>query len=236
MNVAIRSTESTAFENREDRGILSSGSGQGLGRPAVQKHSETRITEELMKIFVTVLVWGMSICALSNSQNAQEAKPDVEEHIRKIASELPTDSTLRRELLSGARGDGVHYAWMDTLRKADIRRVEVSIAIQYKRNGKPKKTTVVRTECFTQYENGIPILCSARFKTTGADGLEQALDNLALQRAEHGAWADVPHPHLHPFTGGIRIEFFDDEWLPTWRVPLYCAGPACLSGASRIQR
>ena len=59
-------------------------------------------------------------------------------------------------------------------------------------------------------------------------GLEQELHSVALEKATHGFWIDVPHPEPQPFVGGAKVEFFDDEKLPTPEAPLYCAGKSCL--------
>jgi ethanolamine utilization microcompartment shell protein EutL len=51
----------------------------------------------------------------------------VEKHIQQIMKELPSESLLRGLLLQGARGNGVHYAWMDELSKHGIKRVVVGV-------------------------------------------------------------------------------------------------------------
>jgi len=142
------------------------------------------------------------------------SSPAVEEHIRDIIRELPPDSELRRELLLGARGNGVHYAWMDQMRKQGIKRVVVWIDIRFNHKGRPKKMGLNRTEYFAQYEGGIPISDDARLGVTRATGLEKELTTLALERARHGSWVDVPRPRPRPFIGGTQVQFLDDEWLP----------------------
>jgi hypothetical protein len=155
------------------------------------------------------------------SQARPATSPAVEEHIRQVIKQLPPDSLLRRALLRGARGDGVHHPWMDEMRRQGIKRVLVWIDIRFKRNGHPKRMRLDRTEYFAQYSGGAPISDAKRLAAIRASGLEKELDNLALQRAARGHWLDVPRPRPHPFLGGTIVEFFDDEWLPGPRVAPY---------------
>jgi hypothetical protein len=150
--------------------------------------------------------------------------PAVEAHIRDVIKELPADSGLRRGLLQGARGNGVHYQWMDDMRKQRIRRAIVLINISFDSKGRPRETSINRTEYFTQYEEGVPISDSAQLGKIRASGLEKELSSIALEKAKHGSWVDVPHPKPRPFVGGTQIEFLDDEWLPALSVALYYAG------------
>jgi hypothetical protein len=91
---------------------------------------------------------------------------------------------------------------------------------------------VARTEYFAQYDKGERISDVDRLKSIRASGLEQKLTAVALQKAAHGFWVDVPRPRPRPFVGAAEIEFFDDEWVPTLNAPLYCAGKSCISNAN----
>ena len=173
-------------------------------------------------LFLTVMI------PMGSPQVERVTNPTVEEHIRELIGGLPDDSFLRHELQQGVRGDGVHYPWMDEMRKQGIKRVVVWINIRYARNGRPKQMSVNRTEYFTQYDAGGALVSdTARLNAIRASGLEKELDDLALGRAEHGFWVDVPRPRPNPFVGGFHAEFLDDEWFPIPPV-LYCAGSACL--------
>jgi hypothetical protein len=123
---------------------------------------------------------------------------------------------------------------MDDMRQEGIKRAIVWMKIDFNRHGKPIRMQVDRTEYFTQYEGG-RVLDLNLFNSFRDRGLQQRLAAIALQKAAHGNWVDVPRPKPRPFVGGVVIEFFDDEWLPTLDAPLYCAGRGCLSDASTNQ-
>ncbi len=148
--------------------------------------------------------------------------PAVEQHIRELINELPADSQIRRQLLQGSRGNGVHYPWMDEMQKQEIKKVIVWVAISFDRRGRPKKMNINHTEYFVQYDAGeTPVSDAIRLNAIRAAGLEKQLDNLALQRTAKGFWLDVPRPRPHPFVGGAEVEFLDDEWLPVPNVPIF---------------
>ncbi|SRR6266487_450116 len=170
----------------------------------------------------TILALLIALTAQVGGSQVQAANsPMVEAHIHDVIRELPPDSDLRRALLQGARGDGVHYAWMDEARRQGVKRVAVWVDISFDRKGRPKKMSVNRTEYFTQYEGGAAISDNARLDAIRASGLEKELNNLALEKAKHGFWFDLPRPKPHPFVGGTHVEFLDDEWIPSAWTPAF---------------
>lgn len=174
----------------------------------------------------------MTILALLIALTTQACHPNgelanslaVEEHLRDITKELPAESALRRNLLQGARGNGVHYSWMDDMRRQRIKRVVVWVNIRFDSKGRAKKMSVHQTQYFAHYEGGMPISDNARLSTIRKTGLEEELSTLALKKAIHGFWVDIPRPKPHPFIGGTQIEFLDDEWLPVPPSAAYYAG------------
>ena len=161
-----------------------------------------------------------------HSQTEQSTRVEVQEHINQVIKELPPDSFLRRNLLGGARGNGIHYAWMVELREKGVKRVAVCVAITFDKHGRPKQISVSSTHYFSQYEGGSEISESERLKAIRASDLEKQLDDLALKEGAHSYWPDAPRPRPKPFVGGIKIQFLDDEWLP---VPpaLYSTSRVC---------
>jgi len=172
----------------------------------------------------TILILLVALLALPAYSQEKVISPAAEAHIRDVMKELPADSDLRRTLSQGARGNGVHYRWMDEMQKRYIRRTVVLINISFDSKGRPREMSINRTEYFTQYEGGVPISDSTQLEKVRTSGLEKDLSTIALEKAKHGFWTDVPHPKPRPFTGGTQIEFLDDEWLPALSVPLYYAG------------
>jgi len=129
----------------------------------------------------------------------------------------------------GARGEGVHQAWMDDLSRQGIKRAVGWVEIDFKRNGKPKRARIYRIELFTRYEGCERVLDAERLDILRTTGVLEKVGSAALEKAAHGYWIDVPKPEPHPFVGAARMVFFDDEWLPALWAPLYCAGEDCLN-------
>lgn len=185
----------------------------------------------MSKNFIKVLLFCvLNIVAMMGDQVTRES----EQHVRDLIEQLPSNSILRRDLLSGARGDGVHRFWMDTMRQVGVKRVVAWVSIRFDRGGKPKEMMVARTEYFTEYENGGRVLDDNSLKSIRASGLEQMLTPIAVEMARHGHWIDVPRPRPNPFVGAARVQFFDDEWLPAIKKPLFCAGNNCTTESNTV--
>ena len=171
---------------------------------------------------MTALVLLIALIAQTRYLQETANSPAVEAHIRDVIKELPADSLLCRGLLQGARGNGVHYSWMDDMRKQDVRRAVIWVDISFDSKGHPKKMSINRLEYFMAYDGGVPISESTRLETIRTSALEKELSTLALEKARHGYWIDIPRPRPRPFIGGTHVDFLADEWLPSLS-PLYYA-------------
>jgi hypothetical protein len=145
-------------------------------------------------------------------------RADVHKHLHDIAQELPSDSQLRREILAGAHGSGARDAWMDEMAALGVKEVDASVDITLAHDGHPRRLAVVRVRYFSQYDAVSPISDAAKLEAIRDSGLENQLKAVALERASHGYWVDVPRPRPKPFVGAVDIKLFDDEWLPVWPV------------------
>lgn len=165
----------------------------------------------------------LALVAQATSPQAEKvSSPSVEAHIQDLVKELPSGSALRESLLHGALGNGLHYAWMDEMRKLGVKRAVVSFDIRFDRKGRPKQITSKRTEYFTQYEDGRPISDEKQLDAIRTSGLDKELNSFAQEKAKHGFWiVDVPRPRPKPFIGGADVELFDDEWIPGPSGPRY---------------
>jgi hypothetical protein len=171
-----------------------------------------------------MIIFALLITLTAQATHAQTEAANtaaVEDHTRDIIRGLPLDSVLRRNLLQGARGDGIHHPWMDEMRKQGIKRAVAWIDIEFDSKGRPTKISLNRTEYFGQYEDGTPISNNVRLSTIRTIGLERELDALALEKARDGFWVDLPRPKPQPFLGGTQVVFLDDEWLPVPSHPSY---------------
>ena len=117
---------------------------------------------------------------------------------------------------------------MNDMRHEGVKQALVWIAIDFDRQGKPKRMSIHRTEFFTTYEGDSKVSDTKRLMAIRASRLEEKLNSVASERAARGVWTDLPHPRASPFVGGAKVDFFDDEKLPTPEAPLYCAGKSCL--------
>src|SRR5947208_630379 len=97
----------------------------------------------------------------------------------------------------------------------------VWVSIRFNRHGKPREMNVDRTEYFAQYEKGTMVSDTDRLNAIRASGLEQKINAVALEKASNGVWVDVPRPRPKPFAGTIPIDFYDDEWIPTLKAPIF---------------
>ena len=183
--------------------------------------------------FIMTVTCAVGVGAMTQSQTAHDASPETERYILEVVRNLPADSSLRQQLVNGARGTGIRYAWMDAMHQEGIRRAVVWVNINFDRRGKPKQIRFERVEYFPDYDSKRRVLNFAQLGSIRASGLEQRLADLAVQKAAHGAWVDVPHPRPRPFVGATKVEFFDDEWLPA-NPPLYCAGEGCLESNGTV--
>ncbi len=174
----------------------------------------------LPSFMVLMLTLGVRSVSL---QAAAATNPSAEAHIHEVMNGLSRGSDLYKALSRGARGDGVHYPWMDEMKNNGIKKVKVSIDVAFDRHGRPKQMRIRSTEYFSHYDSDTPISDSERLNTIRAGGLERTLNDLALQRTAKGFWLDVPRPRPRPFVGGAQVEFLDDEWLPEPDAPMFYA-------------
>jgi len=163
------------------------------------------------------------VLLVSGSLSQQPRYPVGGDHIAGIIRELPAESKLRRHLLHGDRGNGVHQPWMDAMRRLKIRRAVAWANILFDKKGRPKQVDIGKVECYAEYEGGDPLMDAETLATVRTSGLERELNELAQEQARVGSWFDVPRKN-HDFLGGAQIVFLDDEWLPVIpRRPMYFA-------------
>jgi len=72
----------------------------------------------MMKASIAIVLTLSLGTSASNPQSLSKLPLAAQEHIRQLMNELSPDSDLRRELLSGAHGDGAPKPWMADMRHA----------------------------------------------------------------------------------------------------------------------
>jgi len=185
-------------------------------------------------ILTVVLACALTSAENNDSQRTQEITPEARQHIHELIQDLPNDSWIRQRLVMGGHGKGLRQPWMDDMRREGIKQTTIWIAIDFNRHGRPKHMKFQRAEYFAQYDYKQRVSDVARLGSIRSSGLEQKLVDLALERSTRGMWVDVPHPRPHPFIGATRLEFYDDEWIPAFEYPMYCAGESCLESLDNL--
>ena len=165
-----------------------------------------------MKAIVVLVVLGAGLWSHAAPPSTRR-NPEAAEHIRKVIAALPEGSALRSMLERGDKGDGVHYPWMDKMRKEGIRRALVQSTFVWR--GKPTDVRFSRIVYFSKYDrNCSQVSEPQRLSRIRASGLAEELGEEAAKRTINGHWfiVDSRHPTEH---GVSFVELLDDEWLPT---------------------
>jgi len=164
-----------------------------------------------MENFIATLFL-LSVVGTQGQEPHPAPNPAGEEQVRRVIQSLPTGSALRRRLQEGARGDGVHYDWMDEMRREGVKRA--MIVVHFVWDGRPKETKVVRTLYFSKYDSDCAqITDPKRLEQIRTSGLEQHLENFAKEGVANSHWFYVDRkPHAKHGVGSVAL--LDDEWLP----------------------
>jgi hypothetical protein len=91
--------------------------------PAVTRIPASRIVKRRFTVSFITLAVLMITLTLQGEHNTQNAC--VDQHFQSVMGEIPPDSALRHEHLSGARGVGLHYPSMDDMKKEGIKRAPI---------------------------------------------------------------------------------------------------------------
>lgn len=149
----------------------------------------------------------IALIGVVQAQARQIPSAAVEAHIRELEQRLPVGSLMRSELDAGARGDGIHYPWMDDMRKEGVKRAWVVIFTGL--NGQPEQWKVYEVAYYSEYDReGSQITDPKWTERIRTSGLANKLNQVALDRAAHSPW----HEHDSRL---IPVDLLDDEWLPS---------------------
>ena len=178
--------------------------------------SPARSRRTLAASFASVLVllctngqplWPQAI----RTEKAGNNSSSVQEHIRELISSLPARSQIRKVLEKGARGDGVHYAWMDKMREEGVKRVLVRTEFIW--HSRPTEIHVTRIVYFSKYDSDCGQISDPEWLARiRASGLEDELGKVAIQHTLKAPWFGI-HNRRPTKHGAGYIELFDDEWL-----------------------
>jgi len=138
-----------------------------------------------------------------------------------VLNELPLGSDLRQRLVAGQHGDRIESPYMKEMRNARVKRALFEVAGVWTHDGL-KSLSVVRRLYFDKYDGPYAqVTDPARSAEIKSSGLENLLDQVALQRAKatglftlHGLKGSPPWK-VYGFQ-----EFFDNGTLPEMWTPL----------------
>lgn len=160
---------------------------------------------------------GILAMAFQLAQSPIEVSSQSQKHLRELADALPADSTLRKALQNGDHGDGIHYSWMDEMKRGGVKFAKVEVHLTWFFG--PRFLKIARIMYFTNYDDpDSQVTDPERIKFFQTSGLEAKLKGVALKRGRRGFWFESP-PYQHPsrwwpVPAAIRIDLLDDEFLP----------------------
>jgi hypothetical protein len=156
--------------------------------------------------------------ALVTSQSDQE-------HIRQVILSLPTDSEMRSYLERGDRGDGVHYPWMDQMKKLGVKRARVFLDFTWSAwRRHPVDIGLSRIALYKSYDgNCAQITDPEQRRLIENAGLRRELERFAAAETAKSHWFYIDKRPLANH-GLAAVELFDDEWLPRFSPNLMTLG------------
>lgn len=162
---------------------------------------------------------GILALALQLAQSPTEVSSQSQKHLREVADALPADSTVRQALQNGAHGDGIHYSWMDEMKRGGVKCAQVEIHLTW--FFRPRFLKITRIMYFTSYDDpDSQVTNPERIKFFQTSGLEAKLKEVALKRGRRGFWFESPqyqHPsRWWPVPVAVRVDLLDDEFLPVF--------------------
>ena len=130
-----------------------------------------------------VLAWSLLVYMAGQQSfvpSVSEQSP--EERVSQIIKTLEPDNTLRRSLESGARGDGVHHAWMDKMQQLGVR--QASFTIRFVRRSGVESLKITDVKVLQRYYRvDTEIKDQKLLRQIRDSGLEKDLREAILVRA-----------------------------------------------------
>jgi hypothetical protein len=135
-----------------------------------------------------------------------------EAHIKQLILRLPQDSQTRFYLERGDRGDGVHVALMDDMKRLGVKRA--TILLDFTWIFHPVGIHVQRLIFFSAYDrNCSQIADTEQIQRIEKSGLEQELKEFAIAQTAQSDWTYFER-RPRALHGTAAVEVADDEWIP----------------------
>jgi hypothetical protein len=172
-----------------------------------------------VKSVVAIVILSLPLIASGQSPSAGGPNSAAEIRAQEILRSLESNNTLRYQLERGARGDGIHHAWMDLMKRYGIR--QASFVLEFKWNDrvesvKIKKVVYVRH----YYRYDTQVKDGDLLRQVRDSGLEQDLHEAILVRARESVPEIVKSfertigKHRRKVQGTLYLNILDDEVLP----------------------
>lgn len=87
-------------------------------------------------MLLIICIWSVALHRVTGQDKSKELAAK-QRALQEIMDTLPSCSPLKKQLEAGARGPGIHYAWMDSMRHEGIRQALVYLSIDFNRGGSP---------------------------------------------------------------------------------------------------
>jgi hypothetical protein len=148
---------------------------------------------------------------VQQSSPVRNLNPSAESRVQEILKSLEPDNTLRFSLERGTRGNGIHYAWMDTMQRYGIKQASFVVSFKWKDGVlslKIKNVSFLRH--YYRYDTRIKDRkLLQQFRRLG---LEQEVRDAILMRAK----ADLAQrmKNQRRANGTLYLNLLDDEALP----------------------
>ncbi len=160
----------------------------------------------------------VSINLPAQRENPTQPSEAAEQHIRQLIGSLPQGCELRGDLEAGQRGDGIHRAWMDQMRREGLK--EARYLVQFTWDHGLKELKVQSARYFSDYclrvvGTGVEIKDQVRLKQIADSGLQRVLEQAAVARAKERVRRELAQVHWNSAHGIVFVMLTDDEWLPT---------------------
>ena len=169
-----------------------------------------------------IMILMLSLFLNANGQQSQSpncSSQTSEERVQHVLTGLGTYNLLRYELMSGSRGNGVHYPWMDRMQQYGIKQAVFRIDFVWESGVKSLK--IKKVFFFDRYYEYESIIKDQQLlKRIRKEGLEQELRGAILLRAEESInqmiKKDIERTKITPDwgRGRLQLHLLDDEILP----------------------
>ena len=176
-----------------------------------------------MKSLVAILFLSLpTIVSGQQSPPVSNLNPAAESRVQEILKSLESDDTLRHSLERGSRGDGIHYAWMDTMRRYGVKQASFVISFRWKdgvESLKIKKVSFLRQ----YYRYDTQITDRSLLQQLRTVGLEREVRAAILMRAI-GNLRGHRLGSQRQARGTLYLNLLDDETLPILDEPATIEG------------